>query len=236
MMAAAIELLSTAPLSAALKQRALQQNIVVTDFSFISVQPVLSEQLLAEICALASQSISAVFTSVHGVNAVADILKTAPDNWNIYCIGHSTKAAVTAFWGDKVIVSTAEYGLDLAHNIIAIDREYPVGRLVFFAGNIRGNDLPDTLVQNHVAFTEYTVYETILQPQVFNKAFNGIMFYSSSAVDSFFKVNTIKEDTVCFAIGTSTAATIKKYCSNDIVISTFTTKENVLDTAIDYFK
>lgn len=235
-MEAAIEILSTAPLSTALKQKALQQNIVVTDFSFISVQPVLSDQLNDEINGLTNQSISAVFTSTHGVNAVADILKTPPKDWNIYCIGHSTKAAVAAFFGEKAIVSTAQYGLDLAHNIIGIDREYPIEKLVFFAGNIRGNDLPDTLSQNHLKVSEYTVYETILNPQVFNKNFKGILFYSSSAVDSFFKVNTIIDNTVCFAIGTSTAATIKKYCGNKIVISDFTTKENVLGSAINYFK
>lgn len=235
-MAETIEILSTALLPVALKQKALQQNIVVTDFSFIRVQPVASVQLSDDITALASQSVSAVFTSVHGVNAVADILKTPPKDWDIYCIGHSTKAAVAAFFGEKTIVSTAQYGLDLAHNIIGIDREYAIEKLVFFAGNIRGNDLPDTLSQNHLKVTEYTVYETILKPQVFNKNFAGILFYSSSAVDSFFKVNTIIDNTVCFAIGTSTAATIKKCCGNKIVISDFTTKENVMDTAINYFK
>jgi len=52
------------------------------------------EEKIVDLCYL---PITAVFTSANAVKAVADIIINADPEWDIYCIGNATLAAVKRF-------------------------------------------------------------------------------------------------------------------------------------------
>lgn len=65
---------------------------------------------------------------------------------------------------------------------------------------------------------------------------DGILFFSPSAVSSFFSLNTPAERTVCFAIGHTTAESIAQHTSNKIITSRSTSQEMMIDTVQEYFQ
>ncbi len=68
-----------------------------------------------------------------------------------------------------------------------------------------------------IKLTEIIVYQTTLTPVAIEKKYDGILFFSPSAVESFFSRNTIPPTTTLFSIGTSTVEALKKFSSNKII-------------------
>lgn len=60
-------------------------------------------------------------------------------------------------------------------------------KIVFFCGNKRLQTIPEKLANNGIAVEEVIVYETIETAANIKKQYDGILFYSPSAVQSFFK-------------------------------------------------
>lgn len=162
--------------------------------SFIRTTPVVAEKLQQHLNELSAQKINAVFTSKNAEKAVG----ASKENWNIYSIYN--QAGVS-------------YGWQLADRII----EKGIKKVVFFCGNMRRDELPDKLRQHGVQVEEITVYTTEETPYLVEKQYDGILFYSPSAVRSFFSLNKLPVTTFCYAIGETTAAEIRKYCTNEIV-------------------
>jgi uroporphyrinogen-III synthase len=79
------------------------------------------------------------------------------------------------------------------------------------------------------------VYETIETPQAVSKKYDGILFFSPSAVRSFFAKNTLKEETKIFAIGKTTADEVKSFSNNPMVISEIPDTEKLIGEVIKYF-
>jgi len=86
-----------------------------------------------------------------------------------------------------------------------------------------------------VTVTEIVVYETIVVPHVVKKDYDAILFFSPSAVDSFFSVNKIKRETLFFAIGATTAEAIQQYNHGKIIVAAQPGKEALMQQAIDFF-
>jgi len=61
------------------------------------------------------------------------------------------------------------------------------------------------------------------------------MFFSPSAVESFFAANTLPHSTILFAIGNTTARSIEQYSTNKVIISDRPGKEALLDKVISHF-
>src|SRR4029077_17349519 len=108
--------------------------------------------------------------------------------------------------------------------------------VVFFCGDQRRDELPKKLQQHGFDLEEIIVYKTIETTQEINDAYNGILFFSPSAVNSFFKTNKVTAHTVFFAIGETTANTIKGYTSNKIIISNTPAKDELLKQAVEWLK
>ena len=79
------------------------------------------------------------------------------------------------------------------------------------------------------------VYKTIQTPKTIEKNYDAVVFFSPSAVHSFFSVNTLPINTVIFSIGKTTTATIQSYCSNMIITSEWPGKEQMIDRVLEYF-
>jgi uroporphyrinogen-III synthase len=139
---------------------------------------------------------------------------------------------VKKYFGAQVIVGVAENAAALAEKII---EDAATDELVFFCGNQRRDEMSTLLAQAEITVTEIVVYETLALPHVIKKDYDAILFFSPSAVDSFFAVNKLQRETLFFAIGTTTAAAIQQYNNGKIIVAAQPGKEALMQQAIDFF-
>ena len=221
-------ILSTRPVSAALVRAAQLKNIELEVISFIETEAIEDVEVQQEIEQAALQRAAIVFTSMNAVKAVTDMLDQQVPEWRIYCIGHKTQELVSDYFGAQAIAATADHAMALADAIIEDSPE----EVFFFCGNNRRDELPHQLQEHNIVVNEITVYQTRLLPHKVDKAYDAVVFFSPSAVDSFFKLNKLPEHTVVYAIGNTTKAAVKKYCSNPVVVGDSPDKEALIRKAI----
>jgi len=214
-------ILSTKKLSKAVKKKFSDAKIELVEKNFIQTKsisfetPQLNDYL--------------VFTSK---KAVKSVLKSDLKNVHTIsclCVGSKTKN----FLEKKgfTVIESADYAEDL---IQIIDSKYKSNSYTFFCGNIRKNTIPNYFQQNKIAYNEFVVYETKLKPHHIKKAFDGVMFFSPSGVNSFLEKNSL-ENKMCFCIGTTTAKALETRTKN-IVIASQPTVENVITEVIKFYK
>jgi len=228
-----ISLLSTRPLQQELIAKAAEKNISIEMVPFIETRPIVSESLRQRILHLSHHILTVVFTSVNAVDAVAKALNGAQPSWKVFCIGSATRQAIEKFFSNITIVGEADAATALADEIIA---QKNIHSVIFFGGDRRREELPEKLSKHHIDLHEIPVYTTMETPRQLDKDFDGILFCSPSAVNSFFSLNKINPETILFAIGQSTANEIKRHTDNKITISRKPGKELLAGLAIDYFE
>ncbi|MDB5212068.1 MAG: uroporphyrinogen-III synthase [Sediminibacterium sp.] len=227
-----IHILCTRPVEKSQVEKAKQKGIVLDAFSFIETEAIENVEVQQEIEWASVEEATVVFTSMNAVEAVTGMLDDFVPAWRIYCIGHRTKQLVTTYFGEHAIAGTADNASELADEIIKNDEAEEV---IFFCGNQRREDLPLKLRKHNISVNEIIVYETIAIEHVIDKGYDGILFFSPSAVESFFSKNKIPEQTVLFAIGNTTAKTIHRYSNNRIMISEQPGKDELIEQAMEYF-
>ena len=227
-----IEILCTRPLDNMLIYKATNSGINMDIISFVETEPVISPEVIQQVQSYGLKKATVVFTSMNAVDAVTSQLTSVPD-WRIYCVGGITKETVFNFFGEKTVAGTAKNAKALAEKIIL---SKDVQHIAFFCGDHRLDELPEMLQANAIAVDEVVVYKTIFISSFITKNYDGIIFFSPSAVHSFFSDNTIATNVVLFSIGNTTTATIKTYCNNKVVTSEWPGKENMIDLVLDYYK
>lgn len=227
-----ISILSTSPLGSSLIEEAKALNIGVDVLSFIETETIHTTEVQQEIENALLQSSTVVFTSMNAVQAVADELNGQQPEWKIFSIDNATKQLVKKYFGEELIAGTANSAEELAQLIVEEEQD---DNVIFFCGNHRRNELPDILRQSDIDVNEIVVYETIAVPRKIEKIYHGILFFSPSAVESFFSSNKLSEAVVLFAIGNTTATEIKKYTNNKIIIADEPGKENLFRKMMEYF-
>jgi uroporphyrinogen-III synthase len=227
-----ISVLCTRAISDTLVLKASAQNIAIDVVPFIETDIIRSTDIAAQVKHLAQKKITAIFTSINAVEAVVSQLTHIPD-WTICCLGGMTKDIIIDFFGESKIAITAKNASALADKIVVAN---PTNEAVFFCGDQRLDELPKILRMHYIEVKELIVYKTIQTPVYIEKNYNGIIFFSPSAVHSFFSVNTLPTTVVLFSIGKTTAATISTYCVNLVITSEWPGKEQMVDVVINYFK
>ena len=227
-----IEILCTRPLPETLIEEALQSGIEIEVLPFIETESILSVEVQQEIELASVETATVVFTSMNAVDAVTIFLDGHQPDWSIYSIGTATARLIKEYFGEERIAGTANDAAALAE-LIAEDRF--TDEVIFFCGDQRRDELPDILRQHDIEVNEIVVYQTIEVQHKVKKEYHGILFFSPSAVRSFFKPNKINEKTILFAIGNTTANEIKKFSKNKIIISDEPGKENLVQKMIEYF-
>lgn len=87
---------------------------------------------------------------------------------------------------------------------------YPADQsFVFICGSQRLETIPSGLREAGFKVLEQVVYETILTPHKINRDYDAVLFFSPSAVESFFKVNTLNPGMVAVSIGKTTTGALK---------------------------
>ncbi len=225
-----IDILCTRSLGEPVLQKARAAGFSINCLTFIETVPVDSEELAELTTALSHQELSVIFTSQKAVQAIIPYLENGV-NWRIFCTGGATKELVIKVFGEDAIANTARNAKELTRKIF----EYPkLGKVIFFTGNKSLTTIPTELQMHNIPLQEVVMYETILTPQFISKDYPGILFFSPSAVHSFFSENTILTDVVLFSIGQTTTDIIKTYCANPVVTSEWPGQESLIDLLIAY--
>lgn len=172
-----------------------------------------------------------IFTSQ---NAVLSVLQNpnfeSLKSKSVFCVGLKTKELLTANGFD--VVAFTGYAADLAEIISLV---YAQQSYTFFTGNLRRDVLPNTLKENEITFNEIEVYETNLTSKKITTKTDGILFFSPSAVESYLKLNTIKDE-MCFCIGEATSEALENKKIHNIIIAEKPSVENVINEVIEYYK
>jgi len=227
-----ISILSTRPLEESLIEEAKELSIEIDVLSFIETETIHTTEVQQEIENALLQSSAVVFTSMNAVEAVADELDGLQPDWKIYSIGTTTSRLVKKYFGEEAIAGIANSASELADLIVDEGED---SELIFFCGDQRRDELPGILRNNDIEVNEIVVYQTVIVPHKVDKKYHGILFFSPSAVESFFSNNKIAALTVLFAIGNTTANALKKYSDNKIIISDEPGKDNLFRKMIEYF-
>lgn len=224
-------ILSTGPLSNQTVKAFQSTNVKLTVCPFIRIIPEVSEEVRLQILQLAGEKITAIFTSQHAVEAVTKQVKQA--DWTIFCIEGNTGRKLKEQFGEEVIVASAPNGAQLLPKILSRSDS---GSFYFFCGNQRLDLIPDGLREAGRDLTEIVVYKTLEEPVVIEEKPDGILFFSPTAVRSFFSVNRPEEETVLFSIGLTTTEAIKEFTDKKIITSEVADKTSMVESAIAYFE
>ena len=225
-------ILSTRPVNASQVETAEKKGIQLDVLSFIETEAIQTIEVQQEIEWASTEQATVVFTSMNAVESVTGMLDGFVPAWRIYCIGFKTKELITSYFGVDAIAGTADNASELADTITE-NEEYE--EIIFFCGNQRRDALPRKLRKLDIDVNEIVVYETITVHHIVDKKYDGVLFFSPSAVESFFKKNVLPKSTVVFAIGNTTAETVHKRCTNKILISDQPGKDELVAQAILYF-
>ena len=172
----------------------------------------------------------AIFTSKNAVKAFF-----SPHNLNssklkrVFCVGEKTKSFLSK--NDQKVVKMAKNASELVNYLVKQDKNH---EFYFFCGNRRRDEIPFGLNKAKIDVFEVKTYETELKWRKFGQKWGGILFFSPSGVESFFSENNI-ENSICFCIGKTTAAALKKY-SDNIIIADSSNIESVIEKAIAIIK
>lgn len=207
-------------------------GISIDVIPFIKTQSVSRENLDTRIKPLLRQKATVIFTSANAIDAVAACLGDMQPGWTVFCIGHNTRLAVENYFGAPSIAGVADDAEKLAEIISEKKQDDPV---IFFCGDQRRRELPDILDMAGITVKEIVVYTTIGSPVKVEENYDGILFFSPSAVQSFFSMNKVPASTVLFCIGSTTAKAIQGISINPVIISEKPDKEALLKQAIEYF-
>lgn len=219
-----ISILSTKTLSVEQRQVFLDADFDLLEQDFIEIKNNLFE--------LNTINNNLIFSSQNAVLSLMEqngweVLKTKP----VFCVGIKTKELLEAngFTVDVYL----DYASELAEIITLI---YNKESYTFLSGNLRRETLPEALKSAGITFNEIEVYETKLAPFKISdqEKFDGIMFFSPSAVESYLSNNRIKNE-VCFCIGTTTASALEGKKIKTIVIPEVPTIEDVIFEVIQHY-
>lgn len=164
-------------------------------------------------------------------NAVESLLTnfSAPELQfkNIYCVGRRTKRLVEKRIGS--VTHTEPNAKKLAEYLV----EFMDGtEVTYFCSDLRLDDLPNILTENHIKVNEVEAYQTKFDADKVEGNLDGAMFYSPSTIESFLKQN--KANGIAFCIGETTANVAKQHFE-DVRIAKVPTVESVIELVNEHY-
>ncbi len=207
----------------------IPDSIDIRVLAFTEISARNDENIKSEITKFAKKKLTVLFTSAHAVKFVARLLSGKPD-WRIYCTRNETRVAAIHSFGSNNIANYADNALALSKCLI----EDKIKEAIFFCGDQRMDILPNNLKDNGIKLTELIVYDTRLTPETVLEQPDAILFFSPTAVKSFFSMNQLSPDTTVFAMGNTTAVALKQFTNSPVIISPESDKAFVLNMAMKY--
>ena len=204
-----MRLLSTKIISHSFKERLVLHQFSVVEKAFIEVHPT-SELVIGQVAK------NVIFTSQNAVNIAFknEKIRTALQDKFFFCVGKKTKELLAE--NGKKVIKIADKSSELADFISKNNKN---DQFSFFCAGGRFPDLERILSMNDIKITPIILYNTLPQPHVIKSHFDGILFFSPSAVRSYAIENTFK-NTHAFCLGPSTAKEVENYTENFSVAKT----------------
>ena len=224
-------ILCTGPVDESVISSPEYKDATIDVIPFTTISTELPESTQRQIKDILTKKTVVVFTSSNAVRSVGSYMKEQPAGWTIFCIGNTTFSQAKKYFGEENIRDTASTASKLAVKIIPVINE---GEVVFFCGNLRRSELPDALREKGIAVKEIIVYKTSFAPVSINKKYDAVLFFSPSAAESFFSRNSVPRNTALFVMGETTAESIKKFSTNQIITGDEPDKNKLISQAIRF--
>jgi uroporphyrinogen-III synthase len=231
MQAAPINIISTRVIDAELLQHAANHNINIVYIPFFEIkhiEPQLLQQPVQD--ALLNDRTAVVFTSANAVQAIGQSGADSLSGKRIYCTKGATLRLVEENFPTATVQHTAKNASELAQAIVSENEQ----RVCFFCGDNRREELPKLLHENGIEVLEIMVYENIPKPTTIDIPYDGVMFFSPSAANSFFAANSSESTAIYFAIGNTTANALRLYTSR-ITVAIDPSPNEMVQNVIDCF-
>lgn len=175
-----------------------------------------------------------VFTSKHGVDGFfrfSSEYRVTPFSGVVYAVGPST--------ADRLEKSGWDVHVPEKHNAQAladlIIDEMKTGKIAWFCGNRRRTEFQGRLSNSGFDVLPLVVYNTLSHSEEIDmKGIKAMAFYSPSAVEAFLEENMIPGIPV-FAIGPTTATTLREAGFPEIIESVDTKTDVLLQSIADYY-
>lgn len=226
-------ILCTGPIDEAVINSAENKDADIDVIPFTTISTELPESTQRQIKDILTRKTVVIFTSGNAVRSVVSYMKGQPAGWTIFCIGNTTFSLAKKYFGEENIKDTASTASKLAEKIIPVIN---AAEVVFFCGNLRRSELPDALLKKGIAVKEIIVYKTSLAPVSINKKYDAVLFFSPSAAESFFSRNSVPRNTTLFVMGETTALSIKKFSTNQIITGDEPDKNKLISQAIRFVR
>jgi uroporphyrinogen-III synthase len=215
-------ILSTKILSARQKDMLLSAHFQVVQYDAIKIVPLSFGVHTGNFDTLLITSQNAFKTFIK-----SKTVKELPST-QAFCVGEQTKTLLESK-GIQVI-ACAENAKKLGELIAT---EHVAKSFLFISGKQRLNQLPKMLDEKNIRYQEVHVYETLLTKKKFNRNFDGVLFFSPTAVESYFHQNSLANG-IAFCIGSTTAKSAQKFTKN-IIIANKPSIENVIVQVVKKF-
>ena len=198
-----MRLLGTKKLSLYLKDLLIKNKFSLVEHSFIHIKPI-SDQIR-----IANENL--IFTSQNAVKIAFSNskIKHLLEGKKYFCVGEKTKCILEEN-GQKV-TKKAQNSAELAH---FLEKNYKNEAFSFLCGKRRRSEIESFFYTNNSNSEVVEIYDTLLTPKTFNSKFDGILFFSPSAVLSFFQTNLWSPKAHGFCIGKTTASALENYTKN----------------------
>lgn len=144
-----------------------------------------------------------------------------------FTVGQKTTALLEE--NNYKVAKTTQNGAELGYFIA---KNYKNEHFTYFCGKQRRDELPTILKEESVFCNEVVTYETHKNVRTFHQKFDGVLFYSPSAVNAFAKANKINK---AFCIGNTTAKEARIY-TDHVIVSNATSIESTIAKAVNTLK
>ena len=231
---ARVNILSTKQLEPLLVGKAAVQGIRIVMKPFIKINHAEKPEAIKAIQQLRNDAVWA-FTSHHAVESLHFLARkhglSLPTPLGAYTMDGRTAEKCKQLLPGIKILGMANNARSLGLHIAKQDET----KVVFFAGNLRRQELPEILKNENIALNEIQVYETVSTPVKVAENFDGIMFFSPSGINSYLEQNNLPSHAVCFAIGETTANELRKITKGQVRTAPQPTQESIVNLVIAYY-
>lgn len=202
-------ILSTRELPHAVLAEAMHKGFRIECIPFIEI--LYADTIAAQLGVIHADDIF-IFTSKHAVLAAHHLLKKYSNE--AYCISGATQKTISAYTRMK-INGVAPH----AKQLCALLPNDATRNFIFCCGNMRMSTIPEYLAAHHLLYKEVRCYETTLTPVKTEKQYDAVLFYSPSAVKSYFSVNSISPHQRFYCIGHTTVDMVKSFTTQQVFIA-----------------
>jgi uroporphyrinogen-III synthase len=195
-----MRLLSTRILSKGFRGRLLLHQFSLVEQSFIQTHPLENIDLPPDFDAViftSSKAVEVVFSR----HEIAEQLGGKP----IYCVGKKTAALLAK--NDQKVVKIAQNSSELAHFLVKNTKNES---FLYCCGKLRTPDLEHILPLHGVVLHAVEVYNTRLLKHKVKGHFDGLLFFSPSAVRAY-AVNNDFAETHSFCLGNTTGKEVASH-------------------------